>query len=79
MAEIARGHLDAGRAARLRGERIHRERMLRENRLVARAQERLRRELEDVVAAVAEHDLLRRHAEARRQALASARSRWRPG
>ena len=77
VAEIARRHLDAGRAARLRRERIDGERVLRVDRLVARAQERVRRELEDVVAAVAEDELLGRDAEARAPARPSARSRCR--
>jgi hypothetical protein len=41
----------------VRRERIHRERVLRVHGGVARLQVRHRRELEDVVAAVAEHEL----------------------
>ena len=51
------------RTACLRGQRIYGERVLRIHRLVTRAQECLRRELEDIVGTVAEHYLLDRHAE----------------
>ncbi len=54
---VARRHLDAVGAARLRGQRVDRERVLREHGLVPRLEERERDELQDVVAAVAEHDL----------------------
>ena len=64
---ILRGHLDAERAARLRRERIHDERVLRIDCVIARCEERLRDQLEHVVAAVAEHDLFRPHAKSRRQ------------
>src|SRR6185312_17536445 len=64
VAEVARRHGDAARAARLRGQRIDDETVLRVDRLVARLQERVRDELEDVVAAVAEHDRLGGDAEA---------------
>ena len=72
VAVVARRHLDAARAARLRGERIDGERMLRVDGLVARLQERQRHELENVVAAVAEHELRRRDAQALRAARPSA-------
>ncbi len=55
------------RAARLRGERIHGERVARIDGVVARLQKRLRDELENVVRAVAEHDLLGVDAVARRE------------
>ncbi len=55
------------RAARVRGERIHGERVLRVDGGVARLQVRHRRELEDVVAAVAEHELRRRRRRAAAQ------------
>ena len=64
---ILAGDLDAARAARLRGQRIDDERVARIDGVVARAQERLRRELEHVVAAVAEHDPFRTDAQALRE------------
>ena len=67
MPHVLRGDLDAGRAARLGGQRVNGERVPRIHRGVAGAQERLSDELEDVVAAVAEHDLVRGDAEARGQ------------
>ncbi len=62
VAVILRRHFDAERAARLRGERIDDERVLRIDGVIAPAQEGVRRELEHVVAAVAEHDPFPRHA-----------------
>ena len=46
VTEVARSDFDASGAPRLRRQRIHGERMLRINGVIARTQERLRRELE---------------------------------
>ena len=62
VAIVARRDLDPGCSARLRRQRIHRERVLRVHGVVTRAQKRLRRELEHIVRAVAEHHLLAAHA-----------------
>ena len=64
---VAGRHDDAPRAACLRRERIHRERMLRIDGGASRSEERDRDHLEDVVRAVAEHDAFMRHAIARRE------------
>ena len=64
---VPRRHLDALRAPRVRRERVDGERVLRVDRLVAGRQERLRDELEHVVAAVAEHEALGRDAVALRE------------
>ena len=56
VAEVLRRHHDRARAARLRGERIDREAVLREHRRAARPEEGERDQLEHVVRAVAEHD-----------------------
>ena len=76
---ILGGNFDAERTARLRGERVHDERVLRVHGVVAGAQERLRRKLEHVVAAVAEHDLFRMHAKALRQRCLQRESHCRQG
>ena len=67
MPEVAGSDFDAVRAARLRRERIHGEGVARIHGGIAGPQERLRDQLEHVIAAVAEDDLVRGHAVARRE------------
>ena len=52
---------DRSGAARLRGQRVDRERVLGIDATAARCQRRSRRQLEDVVAAIAERDPVGRH------------------
>ena len=56
---ILGGNFDAERTARLRRQHVNDEGVLRVHGVIARAEERLRREFEHIVAAVAEHDLFR--------------------
>jgi hypothetical protein len=56
VAVVLRRHDDRARAARLRGERVDGEAMLREDRRASRSEEGERHQLEHVVRAVAEHD-----------------------
>ena len=67
VAVVLRRHRDAARAARLRGERIDREAVLRVDRGAPRAEEGVRHEFEHVVRAVAENDRTHLHAIAARQ------------
>jgi hypothetical protein len=69
VAIVLRRHDDRARAARLRGERIHREAVLREHRRAAGAEEGERDQLKHVVRAVAEHDRARVDAVALRERL----------
>ena len=55
--EIERGNFDADRATRVRRQRIHGKRVLRKNDLIARQEEGLRDEFQDVVGAVAKNNL----------------------
>ena len=59
MAEVARRDFDARRAARERGQRIDRKRMLRKDGGIAGRRNVFGGELEDVVAAVAQHEAAR--------------------
>ena len=79
VAEVLRRHGDRARAARLRGQRVDREGVLRIHRRAPGPEEGERHQLEHVVRAVAEHDLRHVDAVAPRRAPASARSRCRPG
>src|SRR5205823_8945816 len=67
MTERFRRNFDACRAARLRCKRIHGERVLRVDRVVARTKESVRDELQYIVAAIAEYDRLGRYRELRGQ------------
>ena len=69
VAVVLRRHHDRARAARLRGERIHRERVLGQHRGAAGSEEGERHQLEHVVRAVAEDDRRRVDAVARRERL----------
>ena len=65
MTVVLRRNHDRARAARLRREGIHRERVLREHRGASRCEEGERHQLEHVVRAVAEHDRVHVDVEAR--------------